>query len=159
MFVAILGFITGFLGIEVFSSLIHRYLMHGSLWWIHQTHHKSKGGWEANDWFAVLFGSIGIGLLFGGFWGYIPLFWAYTGIGISVYGCVYFILHDVMVHSRFRAIPKPFSRYLRALRKAHRMHHSHTTAKPGESYGLLIFSRRYYSDSHTRQNNHSQNPR
>jgi len=151
MLIGILGFISGFLGIEVFSSLIHRYLMHGPLWWIHQSHHKPKGGWEPNDWFAVFFGLIGIGLLFGGFSGYIPVFWAYSGIGISVYGGVYFILHDVMVHSRLGAVPKPFSRYLTALRRAHRMHHSHTSANPGESYGLLIFSRRYFSDAQTGQ--------
>ena len=89
----------------------------------------------------------GIGLLFGGFLDHIALFWGYVGVGISVYGVVYFILHDVLVHSRWGSIPKPLSRYLLALRKAHRMHHKHTTAQPGESYGLLIFHPRYFSET------------
>jgi len=54
------GFFIGFLGIELLAALIHRYLMHGPLWWIHQSHHKSKGGWEMNDWFAVLFATLGV---------------------------------------------------------------------------------------------------
>jgi len=141
------GFFIGFFGIELLAALIHRYLMHGPLWWIHQSHHKSKGGWEMNDWFAVLFATLGVGLLFGGFLDYIALFWGYVGVGISVYGVVYFILHDVLVHSRWGSIPKPLSRYLLALRKAHRMHHKHTTAQPGESYGLLIFHPRYFSET------------
>jgi beta-carotene 3-hydroxylase len=144
MLIGISGFLMGFLGIELVGALIHRYLMHGPLWWIHQTHHKPKGGWELNDWFAVLFGSVGIGLLLSGFLGYVPLFWGYVGIGISVYGFVYFVLHDVLVHSRWGSMPKPLSRYLLALRRAHRMHHKHTMAQPGESYGLLIFHPRYF---------------
>ena len=44
----VLGFLAGFLGIELVATLIHRYLMHGPLWWIHRTHHKSRGGWELN---------------------------------------------------------------------------------------------------------------
>ncbi|MBM3918527.1 MAG: fatty acid hydroxylase [Sphingomonadales bacterium] len=146
MLTVIFGWITGFLGIEVVSSLIHRYLMHGPLWWIHQTHHKPKGGWELNDWFAVLFGSVGVALLFGGFLEIIPIFWGYAGAGVSVYGLVYFVLHDILVHSRLGSFPKPVSRYLIALRTAHRMHHKHTTAQPGESYGLLFFHYRYFSD-------------
>lgn len=146
MLIAILGFLSGFFGIEVISALIHQYIMHGPLWWIHQSHHQSRGGWERNDWFALLFGSIGVGLLFAGFLGYINPFWGYSGIGVSVYGFVYFVLHDVLIHARLGNVSKPGFFYLLALRRAHRMHHKHTNAKPGESYGLLFFHPRYFRE-------------
>ena len=142
----VLGFLAGFLGIELVATLIHRYLMHGPLWWIHRTHHKSRGGWELNDWFAVFFGLCGITLLAAGILDYVTIFWTFVGVGISAYGSVYFVLHDLMVHNRLPWAPKPASRYIRALRRAHRRHHRPTRAHPGESYGLLLFHPRYFSE-------------
>ncbi|MDP2188694.1 MAG: sterol desaturase family protein [Sphingobacteriaceae bacterium] len=137
-------FLVGFVGIEVFATLIHKYLMHGPLWFIHESHHRPKGKFELNDLFAVLFAGIGIALLLAGSIGDFDYrFW--IGLGISVYGGVYFYLHDVLVHRRTFAAKTPEIPYIKALRHAHRMHHKHVNKQPSESFGLLFFNWRYFS--------------
>jgi beta-carotene 3-hydroxylase len=141
----VLWFIAGFVGIEVLATLIHKYLMHGPLWFIHETHHRPKGKFELNDLFAVLFGGIGVWLLVSGSLAQFDFrFW--MGLGISVYGGVYFYLHDVLVHRRAGKAKTPEWAYIRALRHAHRMHHKHVNKLPSESYGLLFFSWRYFRE-------------
>lgn len=141
----ILWFFAGFIGIEVFATLIHKYLMHGPLWFIHESHHRPKGRFELNDLFAVLFGGIGVWLLVVGIQaGFDYRFW--IGTGISVYGLVYFYLHDVLVHRRTGTAKTPEIAYIKALRHAHRMHHKHVNKLPSESYGLLLFSWRYFQE-------------
>lgn len=142
----VLWFIAGFVGIEVLATLIHKYLMHGPLWFIHETHHRPKGKFELNDLFAVLFGGIGVWLLVSGSLAQFDFrFW--MGLGISVYGGVYFYLHDVLVHRRAGKAKTPEWAYIRALRHAHRMHHKHVNKLPSESYGLLFFSWRYFREA------------
>jgi beta-carotene 3-hydroxylase len=143
---AVLWFIAGFTGIELLALLIHKYLMHGPLWFIHSSHHRPKARLEWNDLFALLFGGIGVWLLISGSLAdFDARFW--TGLGISVYGGVYFFLHDVLVHRRAFKAGSPKNVYLRALRHAHRMHHKHVNKQPGESYGLLFFHWRYFRES------------
>lgn len=142
----VLWFFAGFLGIEVLATLIHKYLMHGPLWFIHETHHRPKGKFELNDLFAVLFGGIGVWLLVSGSLDQFDFrFW--MGLGISVYGGVYFYLHDVLVHRRAGKAKTPEWAYIKALRHAHRMHHKHVNKLPSESYGLLFFSWRYFREA------------
>lgn len=142
----VLWFIAGFVGIEVLATLIHKYLMHGPLWFIHETHHRPKGKFELNDLFAVLFGGIGVWLLVSGSLAQFDFrFW--MGLGISVYGGVYFYLHDVLVHRRAGKAKTPEWTYIKALRHAHRMHHKHVNKLPSESYGLLFFSWRYFREA------------
>jgi beta-carotene 3-hydroxylase len=142
----LLYFLLGFVGIEVLATLIHKYLMHGPLWFIHESHHRPKSKIELNDVFAVVFGGLGIWLLFAGLLaGYDPRFW--VGLGISVYGGVYFYLHDVVVHRRTFSAKMPEWAYLKALRHAHRMHHKHVNKQPSESFGLLFFSWKYFRES------------
>lgn len=142
----VLWFFAGFVGIEVLATLIHKYLMHGPLWFIHETHHRPKGKFELNDLFAVLFGGIGVWLLVSGSLAQFDFrFW--MGLGISVYGGVYFYLHDVLVHRRAGKAKTPEWAYIKALRHAHRMHHKHVNKLPSESYGLLFFSWRYFREA------------
>lgn len=139
-------FLAGFVGIEIFATLIHKYLMHGPLWFIHESHHRPKGRFELNDLFAVLFGGIGVWLLISGSMTQFDFrFW--MGLGISVYGGVYFYLHDVLVHRRAGKAKTPEWAYIKALRHAHRMHHKHVNKLPSESYGLLFFSWRYFREA------------
>ena len=141
----LIWFLIGFIGIEVFATLIHKYLMHGPLWFIHESHHRPKGRFELNDLFAVLFGGIGVWLLVSGsLAAFDSRFW--MGLGISVYGGVYFYLHDVLVHRRAGKAKTPEWAYIKALRHAHRMHHKHVNKLPSESYGLLLFSWRYFKE-------------
>jgi len=141
----LIWFLIGFIGIELFATLIHKYLMHGPLWFIHESHHRPKGRFELNDLFAVLFGGIGVWLLVSGsLAAFDSRFW--MGLGISVYGGVYFYLHDVLVHRRAGKAKTPEWAYIKALRHAHRMHHKHVNKLPSESYGLLLFSWRYFKE-------------
>lgn len=142
----LIWFLIGFIGIELFATLIHKYLMHGPLWFIHESHHRPKGRFELNDLFAVLFGGIGVWLLVSGSLAAFDFrFW--MGLGISVYGGVYFYLHDVLVHRRAGKAKTPEWAYIKALRHAHRMHHKHVNKLPSESYGLLLFSWRYFKEA------------
>lgn len=142
----VLYFLLGFVGIELLATFIHKYLMHGPLWFIHESHHRPKSKIELNDVFALIFGGLGVWLLFAGLLaGYDPRFW--VGLGISVYGGVYFYLHDVLVHRRSMTAKAPDWAYIKALRHAHRMHHKHVNKQPSESFGLLFFSWKYFRES------------
>ncbi|MFN3529010.1 MAG: sterol desaturase family protein [Bacteroidia bacterium] len=141
---SLIWILVGFVGIEVVATLIHKYLMHGPLWFIHESHHRPKSRIELNDVFALIFGGLGIVLLItGSLSAFDYRFW--IGLGISIYGGVYFVLHDVLVHRRMKWNLKAGSRYIKALRKAHQMHHKHVNKHPGESYGLLFFNWSYFN--------------
>ena len=143
----IISFVLGFVGMELFSIWVHKYLMHGPLWFLHKTHHiKTKGFFELNDSFSAFFGLMAIALIITGFETELfPL--TFVGLGISAYGMLYFIIHDVLIHQRITFKWKPVNRYLAAMRNAHRHHHKHIEKNPGESYGLFLFGSKYYKDS------------
>jgi beta-carotene 3-hydroxylase len=127
---------------EAFSWFIHKYLFHGSLWFIHKTHHRPKHSLlELNDVFSILFAAIALWLM----WlGHILLdyrFW--IGMGISIYGIIYFVFHDWFIHSRFKAF-KSNNRYLTGIRRVHKIHHKSTEKKPSHEFGLLIASRKWF---------------
>ncbi len=139
-------FLLGFFGTELISAAIHRWLMHGPLWFIHESHHKpGKGFFQRNDVFTLIFGGTGIYLLLGGVNDFGVGFW--LGLGISFYGVLYFFLHDMLVHRRVRGWVTTRFSYFRALQRAHRAHHKWTEKRPSESFGLLFFSRRYFGNS------------
>jgi beta-carotene 3-hydroxylase len=133
----------GFFGMEAFSWAFHKYLMHGFLWKIHKTHHeKSEGIFELNDVFSLIFGSIGFGLIYTGAASWTWNFW--LGLGISVYGAVYFILHDSLVHQRFKSFARPQNRFIQAIFEAHKAHHRTRGRNGAESFGLLLVSKKFF---------------
>lgn len=132
-----------FLGMELFSWALHKYVMHGILWKIHESHHKPrKGVFEINDVFSVLFGSA---CVFCMVYGLQNKHWAlYIGIGIFVYGFIYFLLHDGFIHQRFPFLRHSNNKYIKALQNAHYAHHKHHKKEGGESFGLLWVSKKYF---------------
>ena len=98
--------LAAYIGMEFVAWASHRYLMHGWLWSWHADHHKPKyekaGFWEKNDLFFIVFAlpsmfSYIIGSL------YLDYRWLlFVGIGISLYGLTYFLIHDVYIHQRFK---------------------------------------------------------
>jgi beta-carotene 3-hydroxylase len=127
---------------EVFSWAMHKYVMHGFLWSLHRSHHiPPKGFFELNDVFPVIFGSISVAFMFSG----IPdLDWPFwVGTGIAAYGMIYFLLHDVIVHRRIRWKMALNNRYLKAVIRAHKIHHSHLNRDGGECFGLLLFPKKF----------------
>ena len=141
--IAIFGIFTGIIGMEAFSWWFHKYLMHGILWEIHKTHHEHSDGWfELNDIFTIVFGGISIVLIFLGLPEFTFSFW--TGIGISVYGLIYFILHDMIIHKRIALFKRPTNPILEGIFKAHQAHHRKNTKDDAESFGLLFVDKKFF---------------
>ncbi|MEJ6797060.1 MAG: carotene hydroxylase, partial [Flavobacteriales bacterium] len=69
----------------------------------------------------------------------------FVGLGIMFYGAAYFLVHDVLIHQRFNWFKKTDSAYLKALRKAHKVHHKHLNKMNGECFGMLIVPKKYYA--------------
>ncbi len=134
-----------FCSMEVVAWLAHRYLMHGFLWFLHEDHHvKTPGVLEKNDTFFVIFALPSATLII---LGTTPsLNWVFfVGLGIMFYGAAYFLVHDVLIHQRFKWFKNTDSAYLKALRKAHKVHHKHLDKWDGECFGMLIVPKKYYS--------------
>jgi beta-carotene 3-hydroxylase len=132
-------------GMESFSWFIHKYLFHGPLWFIHRSHHQQRSGWfEFNDIFSVLFAIISVYLMWMGRIDLDIKFW--VGVGITVYGIIYFIFHDWFIHNRFQSF-KTDNSYLLGIRRAHKIHHKSTEKNPSEEFGLLLASKKYFKQS------------
>lgn len=141
------GFITVFTFIlmEGITWCTHRFVMHGFLWYLHEDHHQPRyqSVFEKNDWFFVIFAIPSI-LLF--YFGVSPelnsLF--FIGLGILCYGIAYFLIHDVLIHQRFKWFKKTKNRYLIGLRKAHKIHHKHLGKEHGECFGMLFVPMKFF---------------
>ena len=132
---------------EFVAWAAHKYLMHGWLWSWHADHHRPhlerEGFFERNDLFFVVFAvpsavSYALGMHF-------EVAWLFcVGVGISVYGLVYFLVHDVYIHRRFSWFRQLDLGYTRAIVRAHGAHHAVTTKDSAESFGLLVVGPRYF---------------
>lgn len=137
-------FLVTFLAMEGITWLTHKYVMHGFLWYLHRDHHQVEPGFfEKNDLFFVIFAVpsmllIGFGVANGVWWQ------AAIGFGIMAYGAAYFIVHDVIIHQRFKWFSRSKSTYVRAIRWAHKMHHKHLHKHQGESFGMLYVHKKYW---------------
>jgi beta-carotene 3-hydroxylase len=130
--------LAAFVVMEGVAWLAHKYIMHGLLWRLHKDHHKKESGGfiEHNDFFFLLFAMPGIAALFFGKQNdYNFLFW--IGIGITLYGLAYFLIHDIFIHQRFAIFRNTNNVYFKALRRAHKIHHKHITKENGECFGML----------------------
>ncbi|UTW61165.1 sterol desaturase family protein [bacterium SCSIO 12741] len=144
----ILSFILSFIAMEAVAWSTHKFIMHGPLWSWHQDHHQpTPGFWQRNDRFFLLFAIPGALLMVGGSVYHFPIAVS-AGAGITAYGVTYFLLHDLLIHRRlviFKSVKNP---YLRAIRKAHQVHHRHRGQNPGECYGLLVVPIRYFREAY-----------
>ncbi len=129
---------------EGITWLTHKYVMHGFLWYLHEDHHKPKGhAFEKNDAFFLIFAvpswlCIMLGLQNQN---YIV---AGIGFGVALYGLAYFIVHDVIIHQRFKFFSRSNNTYVRTIRWAHKMHHKYLEKENGESFGMLLVAKKYW---------------
>lgn len=134
-----------FLFMEAVTWTVHKYVMHGFLWYLHEDHHQPRyqNTFEKNDWFFVM-GAIPSIILF--YKGVNPElnYKFFTGLGILFYGICYFLVHDVLIHQRFKWFQNTKSWYLIGLRKAHKVHHKHLGKEEGECFGMLNVPFKYY---------------
>jgi len=133
-----------FIIMEGITWLTHKYVMHGFLWYLHEDHHQpTPGFFEKNDAFFLIFAipswlCIMLGLQHGTYWA------AAIGFGIAMYGLGYFIVHEVIIHQRFKWFSKSNNTYVRTIRWAHKMHHKHLGKEDGESFGMLFVAKKYW---------------
>lgn len=144
----ILIVLAAFISMECIAWLTHKYVMHGFLWRLHRDHHKKDtyGFFEENDYFFLIFAIPGIaGLFFGMMNNYNYLF--YGGLGITIYGFTYFLVHDVFIHQRFKLFRNAENAYFKAIRRAHKMHHKHIGKENGECFGMLWIPLKYFKNN------------
>ena len=137
--------IATFLLMEGVAWLSHKYLMHGLLWFFHEDHHQHNTNidpFERNDFFFLLFATPGISFLYFGLNNFSFLF--LVGLGITLYGFAYFIIHDVFIHRRLKYLRNIDSAYFRAIRRAHKAHHKHFHKEDGECFGMLWVPLKYF---------------
>jgi beta-carotene 3-hydroxylase len=136
--------IVTFFAMEGVAWLTHRFVMHGLLWFLHKDHHQVEPGFfEKNDAFFLIFATPGFLLtLYGTFNDFNAAF--FVGLGITIYGFAYFLVHDVFIHQRLPIFKKSNNVYLRAIRKAHKMHHKHLGKEHGECFGMLMVPVKYF---------------
>ncbi len=136
-----------FLFMEGVAWFTHKFVMHGLLWYLHHDHHQrdDKNVFEKNDAFFLLFATPGIiGIVTGIADGFSAPFW--IGIGITIYGFAYFLVHDIFIHQRFKIFRNSNSVYLRGIRRAHKIHHKHLGRHHGECFGMLWVPFKYFRE-------------
>ena len=137
--------LSAFIGMEGVAWFAHKFVMHGLLWIWHKDHHKkeTEGFLEHNDFFFLIFALPGIaGLFFGMQNNFNAFFW--IGLGITLYGFCYFVVHDIFIHQRFKLLRNADSNYFKAIRRAHKIHHKHLDKHEGECFGMLWVPYKYF---------------
>lgn len=134
--------IAAILAMEWVAWASHKYIMHGFGWAWHRDHHEPHdGALEKNDLYALVGAMMSISMFAigsplvmgdGAWW---PGTW--IGLGILLYGIIYTLVHDGLVHQRyFRFVPK--RGYAKRLVQAHRLHHATTSKEGGVSFGFIL---------------------
>ncbi len=135
--------ITFFL-MEGITWLTHKFVMHGFLWYLHEDHHKPTAGFfEKNDAFFLIFAIPSWLCIMLGLQNQLYIV-AAIGFGIALYGLGYFIVHEVIIHQRFKWFTRSNNTYVRTIRWAHKMHHKHLGKEDGESFGMLFVAKKYW---------------
>lgn len=136
-----------FFFMEFVAWFAHKYIMHGFLWYLHADHHQKKPGFfEKNDAFFLIFAvPSALCFVFGAIDSYD--FKTYIGVGIAIYGFAYFVIHDIFIHQRFKLFTKTENNYLKAIRKAHWIHHTSTQKEHGKCFGMLIVRYLYIKEA------------
>lgn len=134
----VLIFLLTLAAMELFAYAMHRWVMHGFGWFLHESHHRARTGpFEWNDLYAVIFAVPSIVLIYMGVrggWGD----WATAvGAGIAGYGMIYFGFHDWIVHQRLPHRIVPRSAYFKRIVQAHRLHHAVESRLGAVSFGFL----------------------
>ena len=137
--------VAAFVGMEGFTYLTHRFVMHGIGWVLHRSHHvPSAERFEANDVFPCIGAAVAMVGFAIGFNVPVPSLVA-VGLGVTAYGFAYMFVHDLYIHGRLGRLSEVA--LLERLRRAHALHHLFG----GEPFGMLapILPRRLRSLSRT----------
>lgn len=130
------------LAMEFVAWSSHKYIMHGFGWGWHRDHHERHDRtFEKNDLYAIVGAGMSISMfaigspMVRGAAAWEPGTW--IGLGILVYGVIYSLIHDGLVHQRyFRWVPK--RGYAKRLVQAHKLHHATAGKEGGVSFGFVF---------------------
>ena len=139
---AFLTVLATFAAMEFVAWSSHKYIMHGFGWGWHRDHHEPHDNLlEKNDLYALVGAAMSVSMfavgspLVMGQKSWEPGTW--IGLGILVYGVVYSLIHDGLVHQRyFRWVPK--RGYAKRLVQAHKLHHATIGKEGGVSFGFVV---------------------
>jgi len=132
---------------EFMAWSTHRFVMHGFMWYFHEDHHvPHQKIFERNDvffliyaipsWLCIMLGMMNASVIS-----------VSIGFGILLYGIAYFLVHDVLIHRRFKWFDNTDNWYFRALRKAHKVHHKNQGKEEGQCFGMLWVPVRYFKEA------------
>jgi beta-carotene 3-hydroxylase len=132
---------------EFMAWSTHRFVMHGFMWYFHEDHHvPHQKIFERNDvffliyaipsWLCIMLGMMNASVIS-----------VSIGFGILLYGIAYFLVHDVLIHRRFKWFDNTDNWYFRALRKAHKVHHKNQGKEEGQCFGMLWVPVRYFREA------------
>jgi len=130
------------IAMEIVAWSSHKYIMHGFGWGWHRDHHERHDRvFEKNDLYAIVgaaisitFFALGSPLVMGA-----AAWWPGTwiGLGVLVYGVIYTLIHDGLVHQRyFHYVPR--GGYPMRLVQAHKLHHATEGKEGGVSFGFVF---------------------
>ena len=133
-----------FFFMEFVAWFAHKYIMHGFLWSLHKDHHQVDPNktFQKNDYFFLIFAIPSIFCFVLGAENYNYLF--FVGIGIVLYGLAYFIIHEIIIHRRLPPPSKTKSKYIIAIRKAHKIHHKNRNKDHCINFGMLVVPWKYF---------------
>jgi beta-carotene 3-hydroxylase len=138
-----------FVLMEGITWCTHKYIMHGFGWFLHEDHHEPgyPHVFEKNDAFFVVFALPSMALFFAGT--YTPhTYLFFIGLGILFYGVAYFLIHDVLIHQRFKWFKRTKSKYFKALRKAHKVHHKNMGKEDSQCFGMLYVPFKFFKEQY-----------
>lgn len=139
-------FLLTFVFMEFAAWSLHKYVMHGFLWSLHRDHHEPHNGiFQLNDLFALVFAVPSFFMILSDTLWQMPAVGT-AGYGIMAYGIVYFLVHEAIIHRRFRFI-RGRGPYFRALIVAHTQHHRVSTKEGATSFGMLMVNPKYFVES------------
>ena len=91
-------------GMEPWAAFVHHKVWHGPLWGVHESHHVERVGYfEKNDIFAALHALPAMALIVGSSytaWQPLAALMFGFGLGMTIFGCAYAVIHDGLIHER-----------------------------------------------------------
>lgn len=143
LIIYLLIMILTFFSMEFVAWFLHKYVMHGFGWFLHEDHHRyTKKRFEKNDVFGAFFAFLSFILILSGFLGGLDVRF-FIGVGVALYGLGYFLVHDIFFHRRIKIKYRPKSQYLKRVLHAHSVHHQKSAAHQGICFGFLYASKKY----------------
>ena len=119
------------IAMEPITTFSHRFIMHNVGWAWHKDHHNRKGTYlEKNDYFPIVFSVLAIALFFIGI---DNVFIREIATGLTIYGFIYFVVHEIVIHSRIFTI-RSNNILFRYWRFGHNVHHQFH----GAPFGFIV---------------------